>query len=353
MKKFKRIAVIGEGKMGTSIFLYLNGFDFQLSWLCSSDSEKEKAIKTFQKKTKLLFQSGILSETEYESKLNNITITASLDDLSNCELIIEAISEDLAAKRKLFETLDNTVNAHCIFATNSSSFIPSQLITSGKRKDKIGGLHFFFPVPLKNTIELITNSSTSLQTKELLKQFLEQINKKAFNQDESHAFILNRLLLDFQAEAFHVLMEGILTVKEIDELVKFRIFPIGVFEFFDHVGIDIMLSSVKSYTQNASNKEFYMPMIQKMAELVKLNQLGIKTKHGFYDYSHPVETSIIPNNTTIEASEYKNKIANRLWNSYIRSVLSVIDSGFCTQEELSFFVKDYLGMDNDPFTLLN
>jgi 3-hydroxybutyryl-CoA dehydrogenase len=351
MNELKKIGVVGEGKMGSSIFLYLNGFDFTLIWLCSSEIEKEKALKTFLKKTRILFQSGVLPEPEYLAKSENTKVTASVDDLKDCDLIIEAITENIDAKRMLFELLHTTVNSNCIFATNSSSIIPTQLISSESRKDKVAGLHFFFPVPLKNTVELITCTFTSLQTKDSLYNFLLQINKRPFHQTESHAFILNRLLLDFQAGAFQVYQEGKLSYKEIDELVRQSIFPIGVFEFFDHVGIDIMLSSVKSYTQNAENKEFYEPIIQKMEELVKLNRLGIKTRHGFYDYAHPEESSVINCDEANEAAYYKNTVIDRLRGFYSRSVLSVIESGICSREDLAFYIKDYMGMDTDPFIL--
>ena len=351
LKEVHKIGVVGEGKMGSSIFFYLNGFDYNLSWLCSSEPEKEKALKTFIKKSRLLFQSGVLTESEYVAKSESTKVTASVDDLKDCDLIIEAITEEINAKRMLFESLHKAVNANCIFTTNSSSIIPSHLISSESRNDKVAGLHFFFPVPFKNTVELITGTFTSLQTKESLHHFLLEINKRPFHQTESHAFILNRLLLDFQAEAFQVLLEVKLSYREIDELVKKSIFPIGVFEFFDYVGIDIMLSSVKSYTQNADNKEFYEPLIQKMEELVKLNRLGIKTRHGFYDYAHPEGSSAINRNEANEATDYKNIIKDRLWGYYIRSVLSVIESGMCSREDLAWYVKDYMGMDTDPFIL--
>jgi 3-hydroxybutyryl-CoA dehydrogenase len=352
LKEIKNIGVIGEGKMGSSIFLYLNGFNFHLSWLCSSVCETEKAGKTFIKKTKLLFQSGLLTEAEYISKSENTRITAMVEDLEDCDLVIEAITEEMEIKRSLFESLDKVVNTECIFATNSSSFIPSQLISSGDRTNKIAGLHFFFPVPFKNTVELITGTNTSLQTKESLNQFLLQIEKRPFPQNESHAFILNRLLLDFQAGAYNVFLEGKLSIEEIDELVRQRFFPIGVFEFFDHVGIDIMFSSIKSYTQNTDNREFYSPLLEKLEELERLNQLGIKTKHGFYDYSNPLESSSIQNFSEISSHGYSNLILERLWGYYIRSVNKVIDNGICSREDLAFYVKDYMGMDTDPFTLI-
>jgi 3-hydroxyacyl-CoA dehydrogenase len=349
MNTIKKIGVVGEGKMGSSIFFYLTGFDFHLVWLCSSEAKKEKALKTFIRKSKLLFQSGVLTEPEYISKSENTKVTASIDDLKDCDLIIEAISEEKHAKKILFESLHKAVNANCIFATNSSSVFPSQLIPSESRKDKVAGLHFFFPVPLKTTVELITGTSASVQTKESLHHFLLKINKRPFLQTEPHAFVLNRLLLDFQAGAFQVLMEGNLSHKEIDDLIRLAIFPVGVFEFFDHVGIDIMLASVKAYTQNADNKEFYAPLIKKMEELMQLNHLGIKTRQGFYDYDHPEDPAVINSNEAYESAEFKKLILDRLWGYYIRSVLSVIESGICSRKDLAGYVQDYMGMDTDPF----
>jgi 3-hydroxybutyryl-CoA dehydrogenase len=351
LHKIRQIGVVGEGKMGSSIFLYLNGFDFHLFWLCSSESETEKAQNTFTKKTRLLFQSGVLTETEYLSKLEKTRITASVDDLKDCDLIIEAITEDLETKRILFELLHRCINEDCIFTSNSSSIVLSQLMLPESRKDKVAGLHFFYPVAFKNTVELITTASTSTQTKELLHHFLTQINKKPFLQDEAHAFILNRILLDFQAGAYQIFCEGRLSYKEIDDIVRQYIFPIGVFEFFDHVGIDIMLSSVKSYTQNVENKEFYTPLIQKMEELVALKQLGVKTKHGFFDYTHQEVSSAPSQNATDEIAEYKNNVKDRLWEYYIRSAIEIVESGWCLREDLAGYVKDYMGMDSDPFTL--
>jgi 3-hydroxyacyl-CoA dehydrogenase len=353
MNTIRNIGVIGEGKMGTSIFLYLTGFDFHLVWLCSSEPEKEKALKMINRKSRLLFQSGVLTESEYISKAKNTKVTASVDDLKDCDLIIESINEDKDAKTKLFESLHKTVNANCIFTTNSSSIFPSQLFLPESRKDKVAGLHFFFPVPFKNTVELIASASTSVQTRESLHQFLLEIKKRPFLQPESHAFVLNRLLLDFQAGAYNVFLEGIFSYKDIDDLIKQSIFPIGVFEFFDHVGIDIMLASVKAYTQNADNKAFYAPLIQKMEELIQQNHLGIKTRHGFYDYVNPEDPISKNPIEAYENSEYRNIVTDRLKGLYIRSVLSVIESGICSRQELAGYLQDYLGMDDDPYQLLH
>jgi len=335
--------------MGKSIFFYLAGYDFRLTWLVSSDAENEKARKSFIKRIKILLQSGVLTEAEYVSRIDKTNVTTAFGDLKDCDLVIEAINEDVAAKRDLFKSLDKAVNANCIFTTNSSAILPSQLVPSESRKEKFCGMHFFFPVAMKNVVELITNSSSSLQTIESLQRFLLKINKAPFLQDETDAFILNRLFLDFQAAAYHVFREGRLSYYEIDELVREHLFPIGVFEFFDHVGIDVMLSSVKAYTKDTGNKMFYDPLIEKMEELVKLNHLGIKVKQGFYDYISQEEKVVNATGTSEDKSDYKHRVTERLWGYFINSVTSVIEKGLSTREELAYAIKDYMGMDTDPF----
>jgi 3-hydroxybutyryl-CoA dehydrogenase len=349
MHEIKKIGIVGEGKMGTSIFLFLNGFNFQLTWLCSSDLEKDKAQKTVNKKTKLLFQCGVISEQEYILKTGLTKVTAFIDDLHDCDLIIETITEDIELKRKLFCSLNSVIKQECILTTNSSSIIPSLLVPSENRKDKFMGLHFFFPVPVKNIVELIVSSSTSSETKELLQSFILQIKKQPFIQTEEHAFILNKLFLDFQADAFNIFKEGQLSYKEIDEIVKEHLFPIGVFEFFDHVGIDIMLSSIKAYSQNSKNIEFYYPLIKKMEELISENKLGLKSKIGFYDYRNGQSECIVNRFNVSVNEDVRQNVLNRLKNIFNLSVQKIIDLKICSVEELKYAVKDYMGIDHDPF----
>lgn len=350
MHKIKNITVIGEGKMGTSLFFYLHEFNYHLTWLCSSDFAKEKTDKLLRRKLKHLFLNGIYSEADQSAILECRKVTASIEDLGNCDLIIEAISENTEAKRKLFQSLHKIAKPECLFATNSSSVIPSQLMVPESRKDKTAGMHFFFPVTLKNSVELITSSSTSRDTRETLLQFLVDINKKPFLQNESDAFILNRIFLDFQSCAFRLLSDTILSCAEIDALVKQHMFPLGVFEFFDHVGIDIMLSSVATYTQNSDNLEFYSPMIKKLEEMVQRNFLGVKTGKGFYEYPNKAVLKQVVGNGLSAVKQ--RTVKDQLWLHYISSVSRVIEGDICSRDDLAGHVRDYLGIDRDPFIMI-
>jgi 3-hydroxybutyryl-CoA dehydrogenase len=347
LKSIKKIGIIGEGKMGTSIFLYLNHFDYKLYWLCSSEEASNEARKLFVKKMKSQLHCAVLTEQEYVAKVERTVITANPADLADCDLVIEAIPEDINLKRKLFEVVETLINPDCIFTTNSSSIIPSKLIPSVNREDKFAGLHFFFPVQLKKYLELIRGDDTTTETINTLNDFLALINKKSFIQHEKFAFLLNRLFLDYQAGAYQIYLEGRLSYREIDQLVKTHLFPFGIFEFFDHVGIDVMLASVKAYADDAPNKEFYSPLIEKMEQLIKENRMGIKTKQGFYDYDQPVKRE----NQDLEhlPDPYERQVLDQLWGYYINSVQIVLDSGIIEKDELAEAIKDYTGIEVDPF----
>jgi 3-hydroxybutyryl-CoA dehydrogenase len=278
----KNIGIIGEGKMGTNLLYYLVDMDFNLIWVCSQEADPEKLRKTFDKRLIRTLEAGIIDEERFKSILERINITSVLEDVASCELIIEAISEDLQAKQKLFRIMDSIACPGCIFTSNSSSIKPSALVPSEKRKDKFAGLHFFYPIALKNIVEVILTPESSKKTLKEITSFLEIIHRRFLLLDEKDGFILNRIFLHFQNEAFLLVNEKKANIQQIDRIVREHFFPMGVFEFFDSVGLDIMLASVKNYSKDDPAKERYYPLVEQLQELISKGRLGLKAKGGFY-----------------------------------------------------------------------
>jgi 3-hydroxybutyryl-CoA dehydrogenase len=344
---FKKIAIVGEGKMGTSLFWYLNDFNFDLVWLVSSEEEKNKLMASYQKKTKRFFDNGIIDEPTFTLKLKNTIITDNPEDLRNCDLIIESIWENLDAKKELLLKLDEIIKPDCIFTSNSSSINPSILIPSEKRKEKFAGLHFFFPVNLKNIAEIIYSDFSSKKTIEQLQEFLKEINRFCLLLPEKHSFILNKLFLSFQAGAYNLAIKEKLSFGNMDSLIRKQIFPIGVFEFFDQVGIDVMHQSVVNYTEQAEDKDFYKPLINALVDLKSKNRLGIKTKAGFYDYT--VNSAILSELSS--QIENESAIVNNLKMLLSNSASIIIEKGVCTPDVLAYAVKEYMALDELPFMI--
>jgi 3-hydroxybutyryl-CoA dehydrogenase len=339
----KTVGIIGEGKMGTNLFYYLLEFPFSLVWICSADADIEKIRTVFTKKTKRLFDAGIINEPKYKLLLGNRMITSDIHAIASCDLIIEAVSENLDLKKRLFKNIHSIVNPDCIITSNSSSFNPSLLVPAASHEDRFAGLHFFYPVSLKNIVELIVTGNTSRVTIGHLQEFLSTIDRNYLLLKEDCSFILNRIFLDFQVEAFRIVNTMNLTFAQADELVREHFSPAGVFGFCDHVGNDIMLTSVKNYTASIDEQHEYQPFIDKLEELVKDNRLGVKSGSGFYSYFR--EESSDKNSQTGIPPEISLAAIQRLQSEMKISIEKFSSRSQIPALTLNHAMKEYLGTE--------
>ena len=155
----KKIGIIGSGKMGADIFNYLSDYNYNLYWFILFEEEKDKLQKSFSKKISRQLKHGLISKVQYNSK-NDFILTNRLNDLVNCDLIIESIVEEKNEKLKLFRDLQQIVSKECIVASNSSSILPSLL----SKSSPVIGMHFFYPVSFKNTVELVVHEDINRDT---------------------------------------------------------------------------------------------------------------------------------------------------------------------------------------------
>ncbi|MCK9219790.1 MAG: 3-hydroxyacyl-CoA dehydrogenase family protein [Bacteroidales bacterium] len=328
------IGIIGEGKMGSDLFYYLLPFDFTILWLCSNNADVTKMRKQFYKRINRSLKAGIINSSRH-CQLTRTLITQIPADLNDCDLIIEAIPENLEMKRTLFTMLQNIIQPNCIFASNSSSINPSELCNGNIRNDKFVGLHFFYPIQLTNIVEFIRTSSTSDETLASVELFLKQINRQYLMLEEKDSFILNKIFLDFQNEAYRIVKQGSCTFHQMDQLVKSRFFQFGVFDFFDSVGIDTMLASIINYLKTVPDPSSYKELISELRELVNSGKLGIKSKSGFYIY--PIEEFVedkISETTEIYLS---------LQHVFFSSVKRYSSQSGLSQEQIHDALHEYFG----------
>lgn len=342
-----KIGVLGFGKMGSDIFNYLSEYDFEVIVWCYGNEELERGKKAFCKRLDRKLKSGLINEKEHFAKISSVMFTADKIDFFNCNIIIECASEDITIKNNLLKEIDEIANEECIILSNSSSFIPSEILKSEKRKGKFAGLHFFYPLKLKNICELIISYDTSKFTINNVTSWLSNIDRNYILLNEENAFILNRVFMAFQAEAYNICNEYKISYKYIDNLVKNNIFPSGVFEFFDNVGIDVMNASFQNYMKREDDTSIFLPLVNEFKRLISLGELGVKTKSGFYDYKIEHEAENFPQFSIDKSIE--NEIIRKLINRYVLSAKSVVDKKICTYEMLDFAIKEYMSIDKGPF----
>lgn len=331
--------------MGTDIFNFLTAYDYKLVWICIDETETACLQQSFEKKINRLHKCGILDDQQLKIKHDSVLISHRAEQLSDCDLIIECIWEDIDRKKQMYQHILPFLNSKCILASNSSSFLPSQLLPDTNFNERFIGLHFFYPVKLKNIIEVIITAHTSSETINKIDGFCKITEKMPLRQDEKNAFWLNRLFLEIQNEAFLVQHENIFSYDEIDAIIAEHLFPEGIFKFFDQVGIDIMLQAIKNYTAN--NPLPYRIMIAKLEELISENKLGVKSKSGFYDYTG-VNTK---QGSALIRNDYYFLVLERLTSAYIMKAQELVNEGVCDKETLEFAAKEYMNTEKGPFSV--
>lgn len=340
-KRISIVAIIGSGKMGLNLFYYLLDFDFQLILVCETTQQKEEVSKSFLKKINRELKNQLITQDTYQNKLSKVLISDSIDSVKECDMLIETITEDKFKKQQFFSKIITIVKKECILASNSSSILAYELDLG---KDIIG-MHFFYPISLINIVELMVSDQTEPTITDKAKQFLQAIKRNHIMLTRENAFLLNRLFLEFQNEAFLLKNIHNLTYEDIDSIVKKYFFPFGVFEFFDSVGLDIMTVSVNNYAAFSSNPEQYNGLIKELNYLISQGYLGQKTKHGFYTYepSSSIKKSLDP--------ILEKQIYLQLKNCYIKTCTNFAEKGQLNRATINEAIKEYFGIEKGPFEI--
>ncbi|MTD94861.1 3-hydroxybutyryl-CoA dehydrogenase [Hyphomicrobium sp. xq] len=287
----KKVGVIGAGQMGTGIahVIALGGYSVALN-----DLKKEKvdeSVHTIEKFMRRQAEKGIITEGDVKPALKRISYAPNFEAFADCDLIIEAATEDEAIKRKIFADLCKNLKAGTMLATNTSSISITRLASTTDRPEHFIGMHFMNPVPLMELVELIRGIATDDDMFALTRTFVESLNKKVAVSEDFPAFIVNRILLPMINEAVYTLYEGVGTVEAIDKAMKLGAHhPMGPLELADFIGLDTCLSVMQVLYEGLSDSKYRpCPLLVKYVEA---GWLGRKTQRGFYDYrgEKPVPT---------------------------------------------------------------
>jgi len=281
----KKVGVLGRGTMALGIVQVFaqKGYEVVV-WVRSIDENNKRAsIAPVEKAFGKLVTKEKMSKEDMEKALSLISITTSYDDLKDCDLIIEAISEDMDIKKETFKKLDEVCKKEAILATNTSSLSITEIANATNRPDKVIGMHFFNPVPVMKLIEVIKGIATSEETKKSIFELAIELDKVAVEVEEAPGFVVNRILIPMINEAVGILADGVATAKDIDEAMKLGAnHPIGPLALADLIGLDVCLAIMDVlYEEFKDSKYRAHPLLRKM---VRGNLLGRKTKKGFFEY---------------------------------------------------------------------
>jgi 3-hydroxybutyryl-CoA dehydrogenase len=282
----QKVGVVGCGLMGSGIAQVSAQAGFPTVVREVSGELVEKGLKGIDKNLARQVEKGSLTDAAKAEIRRRLNGTTSLEDLKDCDVVIEAIIEQLPVKRELFAALDGLCPAHTIFASNTSSLTITEIAAATNRPQRFVGLHFFNPVPVMKLVEVVKTIATDPAVYEEMVAFGAKLGKTPVRSSDSGGFIVNRLLVPYLLDAIRALEEGVGSVVDIDNSMKLGCgYPMGPFTLLDFVGLDTTYYISQIMFDEFKEKRFAAPPLLK--RMVMAGWHGKKTGRGFYDYSDP------------------------------------------------------------------
>ncbi|MCB9398898.1 MAG: 3-hydroxybutyryl-CoA dehydrogenase [Acidobacteria bacterium] len=284
MQTIQKIGVVGSGTMGNGIahVFAQAGYGVVLNDL--REDLLEKALATIGKNLQRGVDKGRMQASEKEQILQRIQIDTQLENLGDCDLVVEAISENLTWKTDLFKKLDANLQPHAILASNTSSISITKLAAVTQRPDRFIGMHFMNPVPVMVLVEVIRGIATSDETAQVISDLTQKLGKTPVEVNDYPGFIANRILLPMINEAVYALYEGVATAEAIDSIMKLGMnHPMGPLTLADFIGLDTCLAIMRVLHDGLGDSKYRpCPLLVKM---VDAGYLGRKSGRGFYTYT--------------------------------------------------------------------
>lgn len=280
----KNIAVIGAGTMGNGIAHVFAQTGFKVSLIDISQDSLDKAMKTIANNLDRMIAKEKISEKEKEATLNNLTTYTKIEEgVKDANLVVEAASENVNVKLKIFEQLEEFTPKNAILASNTSSISITKIASATKRPDKVIGMHFMNPVPVMKLVEIIKGYSTSAETMKTIVDMTKTLGKIPVEANDYPGFVSNRILVPMINEAIYALYEGVAGVEEIDQVMMLGMaHPMGPLQLADFVGLDVALSICYVLYEGFGNPK-YAPC-PLLVNMVQAGKLGVKSGEGFYSY---------------------------------------------------------------------
>ncbi|MHA7945001.1 3-hydroxybutyryl-CoA dehydrogenase [Formosa sp. 3Alg 14/1] len=289
----KNIAVVGAGTMGNGIAHTFAQSGFNVSLIDINEASLNTGLATITKNLDRLISKAVISETQKHETLSRIsTFTDINSGVNNADLVIEAASEHLDLKLKIFKQLSDICNAKTILATNTSSISITQIAAVTNRPDRVIGMHFMNPVPIMKLVEIIRGYNTSDAVTKTIMEISKTLGKEPVEVNDYPGFVANRILMPMLNESIETLYNGVAGVKEIDNVMKLGMaHPMGPLQLADFIGLDVCLSILNVMYDGFKNPKYAPSPL--LVNMVRAGKLGIKSGEGFYDYSTSRKAEVI------------------------------------------------------------
>lgn len=281
--EIKKVGVVGFGQMGSGIGQVFAQSGYEVIAVDSNEEMLQKGLKEIDNRLARRVEKTKISKAEKNTIMNRIKGSKKLEDLEDCDLVEEAVPEDLELKKKVFAQLDKICKEQTIFGSNTSSLPVTDMAVATNRRDRVLGIHFHNPAPVMQLLELVRTIMTSEETIEAVKKFGATLGKNVVIAPDVGGFIVTRLFTPYLLGAVRMLEAGIATRDEIDTSMKLAVnHPMGPLEVIDFIGLDTELSIAETLYEETKDPKYAPPLL--LRKMATAGWLGRKAGRGFYEY---------------------------------------------------------------------
>jgi len=278
----ERVGVVGAGTMGSGIAQVAAVAGYDVVMRDVETEYVESGFETIENSLGRQIESGTVTESEADAAQARIEGTTDLEDLADCDVVVEAALEDIDIKRDIFSDLDDVVDDEAVLATNTSTLSITTIAAATERPETVLGLHFMNPVPVMKGVEVVEGEKTDGDVLEFAHAFAEDLGKETWESDDKPGFVTNRILMPWINEGIRAFDEGVATKEDIDSGMTLGTnVPMGPLELADHIGLDICLHATETLHEELGDR--YTPAYL-LKRKVEAGDLGKKTGEGFYKY---------------------------------------------------------------------
>ncbi len=289
----KNVSVIGAGTMGNGIAHVFAMKGFSVSLIDISQTAIDKGMATIVKNLDRMVVKEQISEADKIQTINNLTTFTSIEEgVKNADIVVEAATENVDLKLKIFQQIDSFAPVDAILATNTSSISITKIAAATNRAEKIIGMHFMNPVPVMKLVEVIRGYATSDETCTAVMEMSKNLGKTPVEVNDYPGFVANRILMPMINEAIYTLYEGVAGVYEIDTVMKLGMaHPMGPLQLADFIGLDVCLAILRVLHEGFGNPK-YAPC-PLLVNMVMAGKKGVKSGEGFYNYTHGTKELVL------------------------------------------------------------
>lgn len=282
----RKVGIVGCGAMGSGIAQVILAGGYEVIVRETDQALLDTGLERVEASFEKLVKKEAMTQEAKETTLKSLTGTVSMEPIGDCDLIIEAVFEDVQVKTDLFKVLDTICRKDAIFASNTSSLSITQMAGATSRKEHFVGMHFFQPAPVMPLVEVVKTISTAPEIVKIALDFVKSLGKVPVLAMDNAGFIVNLLLTPFLLDAMRAAATGVASIQDIDTGMKMGLnHPMGPLMLADFIGLDLIFNASNTMFEEYRETRYAPPPV--LRKMVMLGYLGLKTRRGFYDWSNP------------------------------------------------------------------